>query len=103
MDVALPTLTTAKSAPELPAVRDDGRWSEAALDKVARDFEAAFLAEMLKHTGVGDAPEGFGGGAGEEQFVTFLREAQAREMAQAGGIGLREFIVSALRESNNAG
>ena len=55
---------------------------------------------MLKATGVGEAVEGWGGGVGEEQFASFLRQAQAQadEMTRAGGLGLAESIFQALKE-----
>lgn len=64
----------------------------------AQQLEAAFLAEMLKSAGVGKTPESFGGGAGEDQFASFLRQAQAEDMAKAGGIGLAEALFEALKE-----
>ncbi|WP_127113125.1 rod-binding protein [Shimia sediminis] len=71
------------------------------LREVAIELEATFLSEMLKHAGVGKAPDGFGGGAGEDQFASFLRLEQAREMARQGGIGLAETLFEALKESQN--
>ena len=68
-----------------------------ALRAAAERLEAAFLAEMLKSAGVGKTPETFGGGAGEAQFASFLREAQATEMVKAGGIGLADHIFDAMR------
>ena len=61
--------------------------------RAAREFEAAFLAEMLKHAGFGEAPDAFGGGPGEDQFAGFMREAQAREIAAAGGVGIAEYVI----------
>ncbi len=77
---------------------------EQALRQAAQDLEAAFLAEMLRHTGVDAARQGFGGGAGEEQFSSFLRTEQARAMAARGGIGLAESLFEALvaREGGGA-
>ncbi|MEO1677475.1 MAG: rod-binding protein [Pseudomonadota bacterium] len=72
--------------------------ADAALRDAAQAFEAAFLTEMLKHAGLGDTPEAFGGGVGEEQFAGFLREAQAQELAASGGIGLAEYIFDALKD-----
>ncbi|SMY08244.1 rod-binding protein [Flavimaricola marinus] len=63
----------------------------------AQNLEASFLAEMLKSAGVGAPRETFGGGAGEEHFASFLREAQAKEMVQAGGIGLAEALFEAMK------
>lgn len=75
----------------------------AALRARAEELEAAFLSEMLGHAGVGRAVEGFGGGgAGEEQFASFLRRAQADAIVRAGGIGLAEAIFRSL-EGRDAG
>ena len=73
----------------------------AALRKAAMDLETAFLAEMLKSTGLGKARDTFGGGAGEEQFNSLLIRAQAKEMTRAGGIGLAESLYHALLETEN--
>ena len=63
----------------------------------ARELEAVFLAEMLSHSGL-DAPSegGFGGGIGEAQFSSFLRQEQARLMVERGGIGLAEALFRAM-------
>ena len=66
------------------------------LKDLSQQLEAQFLAEMLKGAGLGDVPESFGGGVGEEQFASFLREQQAMAMTKAGGIGLAEAIFKAL-------
>ncbi|MEP1934484.1 MAG: rod-binding protein [Paracoccaceae bacterium] len=73
---------------------------EAALHDAAEKLEAAFLAEMLKSAGVGDSRNEFGGGAGEDQFASFLRQAQAERMVEAGGIGLAESLFEALKEQS---
>ncbi|MFC7702622.1 rod-binding protein [Plastorhodobacter daqingensis] len=71
---------------------------EAALRAAARALEAGFLAEMLKGAGLGKVPEAFGGGAGEEQFASFLVQAQAEQMVRRGGIGLAEMLFDSLVE-----
>lgn len=71
------------------------------LRQAAQDLEASFLAEMLKSAGLGKSRESFGGGAGEDQFSTFMIRAQAEEMAKAGGIGLAESLYHALKERQN--
>ncbi len=48
--------------------------------------------------GFGKTPELFGGGAGEDQFSSFLRLEQARHIASSGGIGLAESLFEALKE-----
>lgn len=68
----------------------------------ARELEAAFLSEMLGHAGLGAAGESFGGGIGEEQFASFLRQEQATAMVAQGGIGLAESLFRALSEDRHA-
>lgn len=68
----------------------------ARLHAKAAEMETAFLAEMLAHAGLGDAQGAFGGGIGEEQFGSFLREEQARALVARGGIGLTESLFKAL-------
>ena len=71
------------------------------LYKAAQELEASFLAEMLKSAGLGKPSELLGGGAGEEQFASFLIKEQAMQMVKAGGIGLTETLFEALKETQN--
>ncbi|KEJ97161.1 rod-binding protein [Pseudosulfitobacter pseudonitzschiae] len=71
--------------------------ADAELRAVADQLEAGFLAEMLKSAGFGQARDSFGGGAGEDQFSSFLIQAQAEKMVAAGGIGLSEAVFEALK------
>ena len=76
--------------------RDPAIW------KASQKLEASFLAEMLKSIGMEGSQSEFGGGMGEEQFASFLREAQAQKMVEAGGIGLAEtFYLSLLKEKTD--
>lgn len=68
---------------------------------VAKALEASFLEEMLKSAGLGKTPEGFGGGAGEDQFSSFLRSEQAKLMTEAGGIGLAKSLFDAIVRTSN--
>jgi flagellar protein FlgJ len=63
---------------------------------VAQSLEAAFLSEMLKSAGISETPEEFGGGAGEDQFASFLRDEEAKQMTQAGGIGLAQLMFDVM-------
>ncbi|MFN6951412.1 MAG: rod-binding protein [Albidovulum sp.] len=74
-----------------------GRPSDDALLSAARALEARFLSEMLKAAGLGETPAAFGGGVGEDQFASFLRDEQADAMARQGGIGLAESIFEAMK------
>lgn len=69
-----------------------------AMRNAAQELEANFLAEMLKAAGLGKTPEAFGGGSGEDQFASFLRLEQAREMVNAGGIGLAQSLFEAMKD-----
>jgi len=89
MTVIPPTLT---SSPTGPAAR-----APDALRRSAEALESAFLAEMLKAAGVFKPSETMGGGAGEEQFTSFLADAQAQALVARGGIGLADSIEQALR------
>lgn len=72
--------------------------TDVALKAAAEKLEASFLAEMLKAAGVGKPRDSFGGGAGEDQFSSFLRQEQADAMVRAGGIGLAEALFESLKE-----
>jgi len=75
--------------------------TDALLRETSKKLEASFLSEMLKHTGLSKGRTDFGGGSGESQFSSFLTEAYAQELAEAGGIGLAENIFNSLKERSN--
>lgn len=94
---------------DLPPINPNARIppampTEATLRAKAVELEAAFLSEMLRHAGLGEAggESGFDGGAGEAQFASFLRDEQARAMARAGGIGLAEALYRAMKGAADA-
>ncbi|MGP9789916.1 rod-binding protein [Roseinatronobacter sp. NSM] len=82
-----------------------------ALDRVSKnqtqhaasavEFEALVLAEMLRAAGAGQPTTGIEGGVGEDQFASFLLDAQARAIAARGGIGLAEMVMRANIESGD--
>jgi peptidoglycan hydrolase FlgJ len=75
----------------------------ARLREKATELEATFLAEMLQFAGLGAEQDSFGGGIGEEQFASFLRQEQARLMADRGGIGLAQSLFDALVKQGTHG
>jgi peptidoglycan hydrolase FlgJ len=85
-----PSRTVGTTGPDL-SVRD------ATLRIRARELESVFLAEMLRHAGSARTPESFGGGMGEDQFASFLRQAQADAIVRKGGIGLAEHLFNSLK------
>lgn len=80
-----------------PTVPPPAASSDAKLRQAAEELETQFLAEMLKTTGLGDAPQGFDGGHGEEHFSSLLVQERARAMVAGGGIGLAESLFNALK------
>ena len=94
----LPLPALPKTAPTRPSeapVSQEQRMED--LMKAAKALEANFLAEMLAQTGLGDTPEVFGGGAGEDQFSSYMSRIRAEQMVEAGGIGLAEHIFEDLK------
>lgn len=81
----------ALTRPVLPALPTGGAPEE--IRRVAEDFEATFLAQMLQPMFAGLQTDGpFGGGAGEATWRGFLVEAMARQVSQGGGIGLADHV-----------
>ena len=91
----MPKIPPVTTAPNPHVARDR------ALREAAEKLEAGFLAEMLKAAGLGKSSAEFGGGAGEDQFASFLVQEQAMQMVKAGGIGLTESIFNSLKEKTD--
>ena len=89
MDILPPAATAPPPMPKPPTTEDK-------LRAKAVELEAAFLAEMLQFAGLDAKGDSFGGGIGEDQFASFLRQEQATLMAERGGIGLAESLFRAL-------
>lgn len=65
------------------------------LQETARDFEANFIAQMLRPMFEGlstDAP--FGGGEAEATWRSLLIDEMGKSVARAGGIGLADHVVA---------
>ena len=80
----------------LPLSRGPETGRRAVLMEKAKALEASFLSEMLSYAGMGASQGPFSGGAGEEQYASFLREAQAKAIVEHGGIGLAENLFKSL-------
>jgi peptidoglycan hydrolase FlgJ len=94
VQTGLPLERKAPAALEARASEQDAH-----LRAAAQDFEATFLAEMLKGTGMNTVSEEFGGGYGEDAFSSLLTQEYARLLAESGGIGLAEHIFESLKQS----
>jgi Rod binding domain-containing protein len=64
--------------------------------RAAEALETSFLSEMLKSARLYEPSESMDGGAGEEQFTSFLADAHARAMVARGGLGLADAIEQTL-------
>lgn len=88
MDTAISRQTALRPAARSP--------QDTVLMQKAKELEASFLSEMLGHAGLDTPSESFGGGIGEDQFASLLRDQQAKAMVEKGGIGLAEHLFRAL-------
>lgn len=77
--------------------RPGGDLDAARAAEAAADFEASFVAAMLKPMFEGLSAEApFGGGAGEETWRSFLVDAMAERLVSSGGIGLADNLTREL-------
>ena len=78
---------------QAPAAAPHGK-SRAEIERTAKQFEAAFISQMMGAMFQDLSPEApFGGGSGEEAFKSFLMDAIGKQMAQTGGLGLADEIT----------
>lgn len=70
----------------------------------AKDFEAVFLAEMLKPMfETVEVDDTFGGGHGEEVFRGLMVQEYGKMLSQKGGIGLATHIQAQLLKLQEKG
>ena len=74
-----------------------GAENEIKMRKLAQQLEGCFLAEMLKAAKFGQIQKSYNGGAGEEQFQSFLTQEHAQAIARTQSIGLAEHIFLSLK------
>ena len=82
------TAALARAKPATPNVKDADQAT-----KVAKDFEAVFINEMVgtMFEGIGtDGP--FGGGPGEAIFRSMMIENYSKTIAAQGGFGLADAV-----------
>jgi Rod binding domain-containing protein len=78
---------------QAPAASPHGK-TRADIERTAKQFEAAFISQMLGTMFQDMAPAApFGGGSGEEAFKSFLMDAIGKQMASTGGLGLADDIT----------
>lgn len=82
--------------PGLHAAQPNAAASEE-MRRVAEEFEAVFLTEMLAPMFEGLDTEGLGGGGmGEQIFRPMLVERYAESITRAGGVGIADSIMREL-------
>ena len=101
--LAAQTLAADRLAPRQPdAPAQDRAARNAQLKEQAREFEAVFVSQMLKHAGLTEALNGSGNKFGGEAFSNMLTEQYAHELIENGGFGLTEEIYRQLLEKDQS-
>ena len=107
--VALMQFSQGKSATALSATKQASKDKNLArIDAAAKDFEAMFIAQMMKPMFEGIKPDPvFGGGKGEEVFQELLMEEYGKLMAETGQIGVADAVKQEMirmqEEAKNGG
>ena len=97
--------------PGLPLVQKEGMKLDAKTDdqaaqlrKVAEDFEAVFLYQMMKQMRNSIHKEDmFHGGAGEDIFTEMLDEEFSKRMASRGSVGIADMLFRQLSRQYGIG
>lgn len=101
LDAAVQAAGLARAQAPAAQLRAGAEVDDAALRRVAQEFEAAFLTEMLKHTGLESAGQTFGGsftgGHGARAFKSFLIREYADGLSEQNALGLAEQIYADLK------
>ena len=82
-------VSQAMGPPPIPAAKPPSTEQHSA----AEEFEAVFVAQMLKATGFGAPRSSLGGGAGEALFASLLIDSYAQALVERGGLGLSDAIA----------
>ena len=90
MNLALIQGLDSKTSQAAKKVKEsNGDLDMAKIEETAREFEAVFIAEMMKPMFDGIKTDGpFGGGKGEEIFRNMMVEEYGKLLSQTGGIGI---------------
>lgn len=101
---SLPTTTLAGAPISLATqARAHQREVPPEIRRVAEEFEAVFLSEMISPMFENLDTDGLGGGGeGERMFRPMLVEQYANAIAQAGGVGIADSIISELMRMQTA-
>ena len=97
-----PSGDAAKALKEAMGKTPDGK-SKARVDAAAQDFEAMFMAEMMKPMFEGiETAAAFGGGKAEEIFRGFMLQEYGKMMAETGNVGVADSVKLAMIQMQEA-
>lgn len=89
---ALQAQTALSNTGVLPKV--DGRLDAAQARRVAQDYEAVFLSQVLKPMfAKTDAEAPFGGGFAEDMWNSMQVDEYGKAIARAGGVGIADAVL----------
>ena len=92
MNPIAPSIDTLRGAPGLNAAPNA---DTARMRRTADEFEASFLAQMLRPMFEGLSTEApFGGGHAEETWRGFLIDEMGKQIGRAGGVGLADQVMA---------
>lgn len=92
------TLTTSLARLQAGAAKPAGNAGDSAANgervrRIAQEFEALFLSEMLSPVFESTDTEGlFGGGQSEKIFRSMMVDEYGKAIAQAGGVGIADAV-----------
>lgn len=88
------------AATQPPVVRKGGTYTPDQARKTAEEFEAVFLAQMIKPMFEGIEPDGiFGGGEAEKMFRSLQIDEYGKSLARNGGIGIADEVMRQLLQT----
>ena len=92
MNPLAPSVDMLRGAPSLTALSGA---DEARIRQTAQEFEATFMAQMLRPMFEGLSTEApFGGGHAEETWRGFMIDEMGKQISRAGGIGLADHVMA---------
>ena len=92
MNPMAPSVDMLRGAPSLTALSGA---DESRIRQTAQQFEATFMAQMLRPMFEGLSTEApFGGGHAEETWRGFMIDEMGKQISRSGGIGLADQVMA---------
>ena len=94
MNPLAPSVDMLRGAPSLTVLSGA---DESRIRQTAQQFEATFMAQMLRPMFEGLSTEApFGGGHAEETWRGFMIDEMGKQITRAGGVGLADQVMAAM-------